>query len=359
MSQNTIEISSPEHLPDSPVVSVYMATYNHAQFLAEAITGVVMQRTSVPFELIIGEDCSSDGSLDIARDFQQRYPHVIRIVTASENVGTAANASRCFARIRGAFLAYCEGDDHWTDPDKLDIQLGVFRDNPDCALVFHAARLVDAESGRTHGRTRAAFRSRFISTPDVILGDGGLMPTASIMVRSSLPRNRPHWWREAPIGDYPLALCAAAAGKIAYIDRCMSVYRTRVPGSWSSRHTALWSVRLNYAQAIKAMFDGFNEDTGNRYRRYTDRVISKYFSDVAVRISGAAADKRKLLAQVSGLLSPSDRLLAWVAVRIGLPTAWVKSLWRKAGTLLRVLYGELTQAAVVCPPSASKPLSRS
>lgn len=118
-----LEKSDSGALCKTPVVSVYMITYNHASYIRRAIEGVVTQRADFPFELVIGEDCSSDETRDICFQMQQCYPDKIRVLYGVTNVGMEQNGRRTMARCRGEYVAYCEGDDYWMDPYKLRKQV--------------------------------------------------------------------------------------------------------------------------------------------------------------------------------------------------------------------------------------------
>jgi glycosyltransferase involved in cell wall biosynthesis len=133
--EETLEISAVERLAPAPVVSVLMITYNHAQYLSEAIESVVAQECSFPFELIIGEDASSDDSRHLVLEYQRRYPHVIRVVYSAQNVGMIRNARRILAKARGDYVAYCEGDDYWRSRDKLARQVELIRRDPRIGIV--------------------------------------------------------------------------------------------------------------------------------------------------------------------------------------------------------------------------------
>lgn len=136
------EIGDPAKLPARPLVSVQMITYNHEPFLAQAIEGVISQKTNFPFELVIGEDCSTDQTRQVALDYQARYPHLIRVLYSAHNVGMFPNVRRVHTACRGKYLAYCEGDDYWNDPHKLQEQVEFLETHPDYALV-HTAINVD------------------------------------------------------------------------------------------------------------------------------------------------------------------------------------------------------------------------
>ena len=129
------EISDPAVLLKNPLVSVQMITYNHEPHIAQAIEGVLMQETDFSIELIIGEDCSTDRTRDIVLDYQKKYPEIIRVVTSEHNVGMIKNGWRTNKACRGKYIAFCEGDDYWTDPLKLQKQVDFLEVNPDYGLV--------------------------------------------------------------------------------------------------------------------------------------------------------------------------------------------------------------------------------
>lgn len=132
-----VEISDPQRLVAAPVVSVLMLAYNHAAYLPEAIESVMAQTCEFPYELIIGEDNSSDASRAIALRYQQQFPERIRVIHSAGNVGAYANHRRVVAAARGEFVAYCEGDDYWCRADKLAAQVALLRAD-EGATMAHA-----------------------------------------------------------------------------------------------------------------------------------------------------------------------------------------------------------------------------
>src|SRR5512137_2891725 len=105
-----------------PLVSVSMLTYNHAPYIAQAIEGVLRQKTNFAFELVIGEDCSTDGTREIVLAYAAEFPRVIRVITSERNVGSTKNSWRTFRACVGKYIAWCEGDDYWHDMGKLQLQ---------------------------------------------------------------------------------------------------------------------------------------------------------------------------------------------------------------------------------------------
>jgi len=144
----SIEYGDPRVLTKEPFVSVAMITYNHEDYIGQAIEHVAKQETSFPIELIIGEDCSTDGTRQVVFEYQKKYPKLIRIITSEENVGARRNVLRTEAACRGKYVAFCEGDDYWHDPRKLQIQVDFLESNPEYGLICSDARSYNVATGK-------------------------------------------------------------------------------------------------------------------------------------------------------------------------------------------------------------------
>ena len=118
------------------VISVCMIAYNVEPYLAKAIEGVLFQKTEFPFELVIGEDCSKDGTRRICEDYAARYPGLIRLLPSGVNLGMAGNYARTLAHCRGKYIAVCDSDDIWVDPLKLQQQVRFLEEHPDYGVVY-------------------------------------------------------------------------------------------------------------------------------------------------------------------------------------------------------------------------------
>lgn len=131
------EQSDPERLCRNPLVSVHMLTYNHERYIRQAIEGVVNQKTDFEYELVIGEDASTDRTREICFEYQRRYPEKIRVLWSETNqFAVAGNVVRVNSACRGKYIAYCEGDDYWTNPGKLQMQVDAFRANPNLGICL-------------------------------------------------------------------------------------------------------------------------------------------------------------------------------------------------------------------------------
>ncbi len=126
-----------------PLVSVRLVTYNHEKWIAQCLESILMQRTDFPFEVIVGEDCSTDGTLEIVLAYAERHPDKIRVLPAEANLGAMTNSYRVQQACRGKYHAMIEGDDYWIDPLKLQKQVDFMEANPDMTLCFHNVFVVN------------------------------------------------------------------------------------------------------------------------------------------------------------------------------------------------------------------------
>lgn len=146
-----IETSDKDKLCRNPLVSVHMLTYNHERFIRQAIEGVMMQKTDFEFELVIGEDASQDKTREMCFEYQKKYPDKIRVLWSENNVyAIGGNGTRVSAACRGQYIAYCEGDDFWVNPNKLQVQIDAFRKNPDLGICLMGTDYLIDETGERH-----------------------------------------------------------------------------------------------------------------------------------------------------------------------------------------------------------------
>ena len=138
--ENTEEISS-EDFVNEPVVSVCMITYNHADFIDQALESVLQQQVDFSFGIVIGDDASTDDTLEIIKRYQSKYPDKIEILQSTKNLGGRINFIRTLQACRGKYIALLEGDDYWNDPLKMQKQVDFLESHPQCALCFTNVRV--------------------------------------------------------------------------------------------------------------------------------------------------------------------------------------------------------------------------
>jgi len=216
-----------------PKVSVQMIAYNHEKFIAQAIESVLQQETSFPVELIVGEDCSPDGTREIVRRYAQQYPGRIRPLLPERNLGMFANAQAVLAACRGEFIACLEGDDYWTSPQKLQRQVELLESRTDCALCFHDARVIDGDGACVLPNYCMPKPAPFSTTSEILARN--FIPTCSVVYRRKALRPPSSALSHLPMGDWPSWVLLAQTGLIAYLDETWACYRLHAGGAWSGR----------------------------------------------------------------------------------------------------------------------------
>jgi len=131
---------------ETPLVSVVTITYNHEPWIAKTIEGVLAQKVDFPIEYIIAEDCSTDGTREICERYAENYPAIINLLDSEKNLGFKENEKRAMEKVRGKYIAFCEGDDYWTCPDKLQRQVDFLEANPDYSVCFTRFKNYNAET---------------------------------------------------------------------------------------------------------------------------------------------------------------------------------------------------------------------
>lgn len=251
------------------LVSINCTTYNQESYIEQAIESFLMQKTNFKYEILINDDASTDGTTDIIKKYEKKYPDIIKPIYQQENQyskGIKVGYEYNFKRAKGKYIALCEGDDYWTDPYKLQKQVDYMESNPSCTLCMHAVEKIDAKTRESKGFIRPHNLNKKCTTEEVILGGGGFVGTNSLLFPRKLFKNPPMWYFDSPVGDYPMQIFLTHKGYSYYIDENMSVYRTNAMNSWSERMSQEkiknWII-LN--SKINSLLDQVNVDTNKKY----------------------------------------------------------------------------------------------
>ena len=254
-----------------PLVSVFCTAYNHEKYIRDALEGFVKQKTDFPFEVIVHDDASTDNTAKIIREYEKKYPNIIKPIYQStnqysQNIGIIRNI--LMPNSKGKYIAICEGDDYWCDERKLQLQTEWLENHPDYSFCVHNTKLIDQKSGDVYEYNTG--EDRDIKTEEIIVKPGAQFHTSSYMYRrcfSELPKG----FRIPHYGDYPMGIYLSMVGKVHYIGRVMSVYRRYTEGSWTDR-------TLNDKDSRKVMLDLMN----NRIRmlNYANEFSNKKYDDI-------------------------------------------------------------------------------
>ena len=236
------EISDPAVLSKNPVVSVKMITYNHELYIAQAIEGVLTQETDFPIELVIGEDCSTDRTREIVLEYQRKHPEIIRVIISDKNVGMHKNGQRTQKVCRGKYVAFCEGDDYWHHPLKLQKQVDYLEAHPECGLVHSDITWHVVETG---GRIPSYYNyNKWLHNCDNVMKgmigfEYGVITCSAVVKRSMIEeiyRTCPFEFSEKFLmGDKPLWIEIAYRSKVKCIDEPLATHNVLLESASKSK----------------------------------------------------------------------------------------------------------------------------
>lgn len=230
------------------MVSVSCVVYNHAKYLRKCLDGFVMQKTNFKFEVLIHDDASTDGSQDIIREYEKKYPDIIKPIYQIENQYSkhiSIGKTYQYPRAKGKYIAFCEGDDYWCDDNKLQKQFDIMETNPDCSMCVHRVQDV-SEGGKTlntfHPIKMPLFNKFDLNEYLIFISNGQFHPfqTSSYFMKKEvldkMYGDSPEFVKMSKVGDVVTVLLSLTYGKIYYVKDVLSHYRVDSLGSWSVRN---------------------------------------------------------------------------------------------------------------------------
>lgn len=261
-----------------PTLSVFMLAYNHEPYIAQAIQSILDQKTDLDFELVIGEDCSTDRTRDIILEFKEKYPEKIRVIENTTNVGMHENFLRTLFSCKGKYLCLCEGDDYWINPDKLNLQYQFLEANPEYVLVCGNHKRYLQNSHSFDRGTPVSVLDHDITFEKLIRFN--CITTATIMFRNVLKREDFASDFFSIIScDWYLYMKLLNHGKIRYLSQIFAVYRIN-EGSINGRSTRL-SIANKEMNFIKLVETGSLLKLDKQKSEAVNRSIKFKYYDIA------------------------------------------------------------------------------
>lgn len=226
------------------------------------------QQTNFKYEVLIHDDASTDCTADIIREYEKKYPELIKPFYQTENKyskGVNITETYQLPRLKGQYVAFCEGDDYWTDSLKLQKQFDAMEMHPEIDICAHAASKVRASNGQILEEIARGDKKTVFSLEEVIAGGGGFVATNSLFYRRELLERQPDFRKYCPL-DYSLQIQGSLRGGMLYLPDNMAVYRALVPGSWTTRmnNSKYTDVQRN---RIKMMLDMVDQETYGKYNK--------------------------------------------------------------------------------------------
>ena len=241
-----------------PLITVCLVTYNHAAFVCQALDSILAQRTTFAFDVLVMDDASTDGTQAILQSYGEKYPDQVRLVLNKKNIGKT-NFINQFKRANSPYVAFLEGDDYWTSPDKLQTQVDFLEAHTDYAGCVHNVSVCH------HEQPDALNPMCELSEPTVItlkaMAEKALyFHFSSYVFRNVFMGRLPRFYNHPTTGDWFFSMLHAQHGPIHYLPHCWSVYRQHQSGSWT-RQTPEHNAMIR----IDGLFH-FNQCLGRQYQ---------------------------------------------------------------------------------------------
>lgn len=271
----------------NPLVSICCVTYNQAPYIRECLDGFIMQKTDFAYEILIHDDASTDGTAAIIREYELKHPNIFKPIYQTENQyskGISPTRKFNIPRAKGKYIAFCEGDDYWTDPLKLQKQADFMEANPDYGLVWSKTSIYYNEEKKIKGTTG----SNAETFEELLYGNN--IPTLTALIRKESLKGyeeciKGNSWK---MGDYPMWLYIASRSKIHFIDEITAVYRVlKNSASHSASYEkqrdfiiSAYDIRLFFAKWAKKNMKEIGRIESRKYRDlFTYAVLRKKHND--------------------------------------------------------------------------------
>ena len=260
-------------------ISVIVTAYNHEPYIAQCLDGIIQQKGGFVLEAILGDDCSSDSTRRIMEDYRETYRDLFVLLPPTANVGIQKNIRRCLAASTGAYIAFCEGDDYWTDDYKLQKQLQFLQDHPHYSVCFHPVVMyLQSENKYVLNSAQLLLSKDTLSTEDLI-DDNPICGFSSCMYSAAAVRGLPEGIFDIYTVDWMFNMACGRLGKIGCIRDWMSVYRIHGKGAWSGKsRAAQLRQQLTHIDTYNRFF---SYEYDERFRKLRERLYGQIIAEKA------------------------------------------------------------------------------
>lgn len=267
-----------------PLLTIICTAYNHEKFIKQTLDGFVMQKTNFKFEVLIHDDASTDKTAEIIKEYQEKYPDIIKPIFQTENQfsqGIPILKKYVYPQVKGKYVALCEGDDYWIDQNKLQKQVDFLETNPEYSVCFHPVKFIYEDKPnktniypskkilKENLTFEKLLKVNFIQTNSVVYRwRFDSVNFDNILVPGILP------------GDWYLHLCHAKVGKIAVINDVMSVYRRHSGGVWTDTDATNKNLHRRHGLKEIKMYNSVYEILADKSEKYLCETYLPVFKQI-------------------------------------------------------------------------------
>lgn len=274
-------------MKDEIMVSICCITYNQENYIRDALDGFLKQKTNFKYEIIVHDDASTDNTAKIIKEYEDKYPDIIKPIYQTENQYQQGKrvSIPVYRKAEGKYIAVCEGDDYWTNENKLQSQVDYMEAHSDCSFCFHNAIVLDELNKTKRKFVPYNKNAKKYLKKDNKYNVGELellefIPTASFMFRTKNFKNMPEWYAKCYVGDWALKLVMTSFGYAYYMDDVMCVYRKNAIGSVTNKNVSKEKESTKGKLEILAKKEEFinliDDFTKNRYKDIFDIRRAQY-----------------------------------------------------------------------------------
>lgn len=257
-------------------VSVICLAYNHEAYIRQTLESFVMQETSFTYEVLVHDDASTDKTAEIIKEYERKYPKLIRAIYQSVNQysrGIKIGEVFLHPKVRGKYIALCEGDDYWASPYKLQKEYEALEAHPQVDICAHSSWILSADG--TMRESVVSDCDTVLTAGEVISGLGDYVNTNTLMYRARLDDKVPDFRKEHDL-DYTLQIHGSLRGGMYYLHELMSVYRTDVPGSLTNRNKDNPRAIIAHLLDMVEMLECLNRETNGQFKAAVELAQYQY-----------------------------------------------------------------------------------
>jgi glycosyltransferase involved in cell wall biosynthesis len=266
-------------------ISIVITSYNHERYIGQCLSRVLAQKGNFEMEIILGDDCSTDGTGQILEEYQKKYPKIIRKLQSEKNLGITKNLKRSLDACTGDYIAICEGDDYWISDEKVQMQIQLLETHPEYSMCFSTLTLYYQEEQRYILFSDQVNFPRNELTIEDLIKNNYIGNFSCCMYRASIVRKLPASLFQMFTVDWMFNMACSEMGRVGFIRKSLSVYRKHAKGAWAGKSD------VDQVSELIELAKDYNQYFQYRYNDLFQKNLAGLANWIAARNSKAGQSK--------------------------------------------------------------------